>query len=113
MFVVAAALGTVNSVDQPTRQTVEPEMVGRDRVQNAVSLNSVLTSASRAVGPAVCGMVTAAAGVGVCFLANAASFVVVLAALSRIRTGELHPAPPAGRERGQLRQRLRYVGAAC
>jgi MFS family permease len=112
VFVLAVALGMVNSVEQPTRQTFVPEMVGRDRVQNAVSLNSVLTNASRAVGPAVGGVVIAAAGVGVCFLANAASFAAVLVALSRIRTGDLHPAPPAGRERGRLRQGLRYVRGA-
>ena len=77
--------------------------------QNAVSLNSVLTNASRAVGPAVAGVLIATTGVGVCFLANAASFAAVLVALALIRTKELHPAPPASRERGQLRQGLRYV----
>jgi hypothetical protein len=45
-------------------------MVGRDGVQNAVSLNSVLTNASRAVGPAVAGLLIATAGVGVRFLAS-------------------------------------------
>jgi MFS family permease len=109
VFVIAAALGTVNSVDQPARQTFIPEMVGRDRVQNAISLNSVLTNASRAVGPAVAGVLIATAGIGVCFLANAASFAAVLMALARIRTDALRPAPPTGRERGQLRQGLRYV----
>ena len=109
VLVLAAALGTVNSVDQPARQTFVPEMVGRDRVQNAVSLNSVLTNASRAVGPAVAGVLIATTGVGVCFLANAGSFAAVLVALALIRTQELHPAPPASRERGQLRQGLRYV----
>lgn len=109
VFVLAAALGTVNSVDQPARQTFVPEMVGRDLVQNAVSLNSVLTNAARAVGPAIAGVLIATAGVGMCFLANAASFAAVLAALAAIRTADLHPAPPAGREEGQLRQGLRYV----
>jgi MFS family permease len=109
VFVLAVALGTVNSVDQPTRQTFVPEMVGRDLVQNAVSLNSVLTNASRAVGPAIAGVLIATTGVGVCFLANAASFAAVLAALARIQTGALHPPPPAGREKGQLRRGLRYV----
>ena len=109
VFVLAAGLGTVNSVDQPTRQTFVPEMVGRELVQNAVSLNSVLTNASRAIGPAVAGVLIAAAGVGVCFLANAASFAAVLIALALIRAEALHPAPPAGREPGQLRQGLRYV----
>ena len=109
VFVIAVALGTVNSVDQPVRQTFVPEMVGRDGVQNAVSLNSVLTNASRAVGPAVAGVLIATTGVGVCFLANAASFAAVLVALALIRVQALHPAPPAARESGQLRQGLRYV----
>jgi len=109
VFILAVALGIVNSVDQPARQTFVPEMVGRDQVQNAVSLNSVLTNAARAVGPAVAGALIATVGVGVCFLANAASFAAVLAALARIRATELHPVPPAGREPGQLRQGLRYV----
>ena len=109
VFVLAVALGTVSSVDQPGRQTFVPEMVGRDRMQNAVSLNSVLTNASRAVGPAVAGVLIATVGVGACFLANAASFAAVLVALARIRADALHPAPPAGRGRGQLRQGLQYV----
>jgi MFS family permease len=112
VFVIALALGTVNSVDQPTRQTFVPEIVGRDMLQNAVSLNSVLTNTARAIGPAVAGVLIATAGVGVCFLANAASFAAVLAALARIRTSALHPAAPAGREPGQLRQGLRYVRGA-
>ncbi len=109
VFVLAVALGVVNSVDQPTRQSFVPEMVGRDNVQNAISLNSVLTNASRAVGPAIAGVLIAATGGGVCCLINAASFVAVLAALALIRTGALRPAPPAGHGTGQLRQGLRYV----
>jgi MFS family permease len=112
VFLIAAAFGMVNCVDQPARQAFVPEMVGRDRIQNAVSLNSVVTNASRAVGPAVAGVIIAAAGVGVCFLANAASFAAVLAALARIRVPDLRPAPPAQREGGQLRQGLRYVRGA-
>ena len=50
VFVLAVALGTLNSVDQPTRQTFVPEMVGRVRLQNAVSLNGVLTNVARAIG---------------------------------------------------------------
>ena len=50
VFVLAVALGTLNSVDQPTRQTFVSEMVGRVRLQNAVSLNSVLTNVARAIG---------------------------------------------------------------
>lgn len=111
VFAIAVLLGTVTAADNPTRQAFVMEMVGSDRVQNAVSLNSVLTNASRAVGPAVAGGLIAGVGVGVCFLINAGSFVAVLAALSLMRPSELHPVPPVPRERGQLRAGFRYVRA--
>ncbi|HEX6499067.1 MAG TPA: MFS transporter [Micromonosporaceae bacterium] len=109
VVVLAVALGTVNAVDNPTRQTFVPEVVGPHLLRNAVSLNSVMTNAARAVGPAVAGILIAAFGVGVCFLANAASFVAVLFALSLMRTDQLMPAPPVVRAPGQLVDGLRYV----
>lgn len=109
VFVIAVLLGLVTAADNPTRQTFVMEMVGGDRVQNAVSLNSVLTNASRAVGPAIGGGLIATVGVGVCFLANAGSFVAVLAALAMMRTAELHPTAPITPEPGQIRAGFRYV----
>lgn len=109
VFLIALLLGTVNAADNPGRQSFVPEMVGRERLQNAVSLNSVMVNASRAAGPAVAGILIAAAGTGVCFLANSASYAAVLVALARIRTADLRRAPPVSREPGQIRQGLRYV----
>ncbi|MBO9531996.1 MAG: MFS transporter [Solirubrobacteraceae bacterium] len=109
VFVIAVLLGVAVSVDTPTRQSFVIEMVGAEHVQNAVSLNSILVNASRAVGPAMAGVLIAAFGVGVCFAVNAASFVAVLAALVLMRRDELLPAPPLARARGQLRDGLRYV----
>lgn len=109
VFVFAALFGTIHAVDMPARQAFVVEMVGARHVQNAVSLNSVLINSSRAVGPAFAGALIATVGVGVCFLVNAASFVAVIAALALMRPGELHPAPPVARERGQVRAGLRYV----
>jgi len=51
-------------------------------------------------------------GVAVCFLANGASFLAVLAALALMRPDELHPSPPAGHERGQLRAGFHRAGLA-
>lgn len=109
VVVVAVLLGSVNAVDNPARQAFVPEMVGQDLVRNAVSLNSVTTNAARAIGPAVAGVLIAWLGVGVCFLANAVSFVAVLVALAVMRTGLLRPAPPVRRGSGQLREGLRHV----
>lgn len=111
LFVIAGGLGMVLALDNPTRQSFLMEMVGGERVQNAVSLNSVLTSASRAVGPALAGGLIAVVGVGICFVANAGSFVAVILALVLMRPQELHRVAPVRRSPGQLRQGLRYVAS--
>ncbi|MFC0600559.1 MFS transporter [Streptomyces palmae] len=109
VVVLAVALGTVNAVDNPTRQSFVPEVVGVGLLRGAVSLNSVIVNTARAIGPATAGILIATAGVGVCFLANAASFIAVLLALRLMRTEELHPHPALPREPGQLAAGLRYV----
>jgi MFS family permease len=109
IFAIATLFGCVNSLDNPTRQSFVIEMVGGRRVQNAVSLNSAMVNGSRAVGPAVAGGLIATVGIGICFLLNAASFIAVLIALSAMRVAELHPTEPVAREKGQLREGLRYV----
>jgi MFS family permease len=109
VYVMAAILGFVNMVDNPTRQTFIVEMVGRDELSNAVTLNSVMVNVARAIGPAVAGVLIAVVGTGWCFALNAASFVFVLAGLKMIDQRLLTPAPPAARGRGQILEGFRYV----
>ena len=77
-------------------------------VANAVALNSASFNAGRLIGPAVAGLLIAAYGTGVAMLANAGSFLLLLAALLAMRAGELMPAPLA-RGRGQIREGFAYV----
>ena len=56
VYVLAAGFGTVTALDNPSRQTFVMEMVGPDDVSNAVTLNSVVVNAARAVGPAIAGV---------------------------------------------------------
>jgi MFS family permease len=109
VFALAGGFGLVTSVDSPARQAFVPEMVGTGELANAVTLNSVLTNAARAVGPAVAGVLIVTVGVGSCFLLNAASFAAVVFALATMDPARLHPAPPATHARGQLVEGLRYV----
>lgn len=108
---LALGLGLVQAFDSPARQSFVLEMVGPTDLRNAVSLNSVLVNAARAVGPAVAGVLIATVGVGVCFLVNAASFVAVLASLATLDVAGLHRSPPIQRARGQLREGFAYVRA--
>jgi MFS family permease len=103
--------GAVNAVDNPARQSFVVEMVGADRLVNAVSLNSVIVHTARIVGPATAGAVIALLGVAPCFLLNALTFTAMLVALRRMEPRELVAAPVAAREDGQLRAALRYVRA--
>ncbi len=107
--VLAALLGLNNAFENPTRQSFMLEMVGPEHLRNAVSLNSVMANAARVVGPAIAGILIATAGIGVCFLVNAASFGAVIASLAVMDLSALHPTTPTPRARGQLREGLRYV----
>ncbi len=111
VFVLVFLRGSVNAIDNPTRQSFAIEMVGSDRVVNAVSLNSVIVHASRIAGPAVAGVVISVWGVGPCFALNALSFVAMIVALRAMDPDELDSPPVMAREKGALRAALRYVRA--
>ena len=101
--------GSVNAIDNPARQSFVMELVGRDRVVNAVSLNSLIVQSARIIGPALAGIVIATLGIATCFLLNSLSFGAMLIALWRINPAELQPTHRTTREPGQLREALRYV----
>jgi MFS family permease len=109
VYLAALARGAVNAVDNPTRQSFVIEMVGPDRVVNAVSLNSVLVQSARILGPALAGVLIATAGVVPCFAVNLATFGAMVVALWGMDPGRLRAAPSSGREPGAIRAGLRYV----
>jgi MFS family permease len=109
VYVAVFAMGSVNAVDNPTRQSFVYEMVGPDRVVNAVSLNSVIVQAARIVGPAIAGILIATVGASPVFALNALTFVAMILALRGMDPGRLHAEPVAKRERGAIRAGLRYV----
>jgi MFS family permease len=109
VFVTVFAMGAVNAVDNPTRQSFVIEMVGPDKVVNAVSLNSVIVQMARIVGPALAGILIAAFGVVPCFALNALTFGAMIFALWGMDTERLHTEPVAARAPGAIRAGLRYV----
>ncbi len=109
VFVLAFALGLAAAVDTPVRQSFLVEMVGPDDLPNAIGLNSATFNSARIVGPALAGVAIAAFGTGWVFLANALSYVAVIAGLRAMRAADLRPAERVERARGQLREGLAYV----
>src|ERR1700728_3724879 len=109
VYLISTLFGVVNLFDNPARQTFVSEMVGRDLLPNAISLNSVVMNSARVIGPAIGGILIFAFGLAACFLFNAASYIAVLVALFMMRPAELYRRPVVVRARGQVREGLRYV----
>ena len=109
VYALVFVRGAVNAVDNPARQSFVMEMVGRDRVVNAVSLNSLVIQSARIIGPALAGGVIAWIGIAPCFLINSLSFGAMLIALWRIEPRQLQVVEPTPRDCGQLRAGLTYV----
>jgi len=109
VIVVALLLGTANALDLPARQSFVVEMVGREDLLNAIALNSLTFNAARIIGPAVAGVIVAAAGTATCFLVNAASFVPVIAALALMRGLPATARPSGGSVATHLREGFAYA----
>ncbi|MGH2549117.1 MAG: MFS transporter, partial [Thermomicrobiales bacterium] len=109
VFVIAVTLGFVKVFDNPAQQVFVREMVGKEHLGNAVSLNATEQNLARAIGPAIAGIFAATVGLGACFLIDSFSYVVVIFALTRIRASELFPAQRIVAAKGQLTAGLRYV----
>ena len=103
VVVIAFLQGTALSFDQPTRAALVPELVPKEELLNALSLQSIIFTGASAVGPALAGIALASIGYAGNFFANAVSYLAVLGALAAIRaphrpTPGRTPSPRAIRE---------------
>ncbi|WP_186395955.1 MFS transporter [Stappia sp. TSB10GB4] len=88
-------LGIAAALSAPVFQAIVPELVDKQALPDAIALNSLGVNISRAIGPALGGVIVALAGTPAVFALNAVSIVAVLAVLytwQRPRT--VHALPP-------------------
>lgn len=108
MYVLAFLSGTAAAIDAPARQSFVSEMVPRDKLTNAVGLNSASFHSGRLIGPGVAGLLIAAVGTGPTLLINSLTFVAVIVALLMMDPTKLDT-PPRAATRGRVREGLAYV----
>lgn len=109
ILVLSGFSGLALAFDMPARQAFMIEMVGREDLMNAVSLNSSVVNTARVVGPSVAGLLIAHSGTAICFFLNGLSFVAVIAGLLMMRLPDF-VAPARPRSAGHhLLEGLRYV----
>ncbi|TDD44988.1 MFS transporter [Nonomuraea terrae] len=109
VLILTFVLGCGNALMTPSWQAIQPDLVPREQIPNAASLNGVNLNLSRAVGPAIGGLIVALAGSAAAFAVNALSFLVTAAALLVWR--DRREPDPLGAERilPALRAGHRYV----
>lgn len=78
LYVLAFCSGLASAIERPVRQSFYFELVGREKLPNAVALHSTILNGSRVLGPALAGLVIATTDVSLTFVINAASYVAVL-----------------------------------
>ncbi len=81
LFVSGAFMG----LNMPSWQSFVNDLVDRDDLRSAVTLNSLQFNIARSLGPAIAGVLLAAFGPGLAFGLNAVSFLFVIGALLALR----------------------------
>jgi MFS family permease len=109
VYVLGFVLGCVTAIDGPVNQTFVSQLVPSDLLVNAIALNSANFNLSRMVGPAAAGLLVAWIGPGWVFIINGASFAATIAALALIRARDLRDTEHVPRQKGQIREGIRYV----
>jgi MFS family permease len=91
IMLLALALGFVNALDMPVRQSFAAELVPREDLINAITLNSASFNLARVIGPAIAGIALALYGPAFNFAINAVSYLGVLTALVRMDPTAMQP----------------------
>ncbi|HKQ57542.1 MAG TPA: MFS transporter [Candidatus Eisenbacteria bacterium] len=96
VYLLAALGSAFGSFDGPARQSLIPNLVPREHLPNAISLNTIMFQTASVLGPALGGLVIAGFGVAWAYALNAVSFLVVIAALLMMRDVPSRPASEMG-----------------
>jgi MFS family permease len=112
LLALVFAVGTGQALTSPTWQTLQPELVTPAERPQAISLGAVNQNLARAVGPAIGGLLLAATSAGTVFLANAATFLAVIAVIWWWRSAPAASALPREHVGEAVRAGGRYVAAS-
>lgn len=112
ILALTALTGVFSGLMVPSWQAFVAALVPREDLGSAITLNSTQFNASRAVGPALAGLLLAVAGPGWVFFLNGVSFVAVIAALWVVRPDSqvIEPGAQNGVIAG-FREAVRYMAA--
>lgn len=101
--------GLTQTLDMPTRQSFFIDLVGRENMTNAVSLNSTIVNLARIVGPALSGLLMAKLGTAACFFINSVSYLPVIGGILMIRVTETRRISHSANMLPAVAEGVRYI----
>ena len=105
---LAFVVGVFSALDAPVRTSFNSELVGKNDIPSAISLNSANFNAGRLIGPAASGLLIVLFGTGVSFIINSLTYVAVVIALSMMQKEKLFIENKPDTS-AKLRQAVQYV----
>src|ERR1041384_52635 len=112
IYLLAALSSSASSFDGPARQALIPNLVPREHLASAIGLNTLMFQFASVLGPTLAGLVIASAGLAWVYVANALSFLMVIAALLVMRARpRATDAPASPITWAAAREGLRFVFA--
>jgi MFS family permease len=111
MTLVAFMMGTAFAFNMPARQAFVGELVGKERLTNAVALNNTGMNMARVVGPAIAGALIGIrfVGIGGVYLIMTLMYAIVVFTISRLPDRGVQPGANAQRGLDSLLDGLRYI----
>jgi len=102
--------GVANAFDLTARQTFVAELVEHDHMRNAVTLGALEGNLARLIGPTIGAICLAHFSMTLCFVLDAASYVIALVGMALLRPSEFYSATaPRHQVFGQLRESITYI----
>src|SRR5262249_50221593 len=106
---LAVLLGVSNAFDGTVRFAIIADLVEREHLRSAITLNAILFNTSRVLGPAAAGLALVTLGAGWCFFLNGLSFVPVLISLMLVTVRALVVPTTTAKPLHELVEGLRYA----
>jgi len=109
LYLIAAVAAGASAVDRPTRAAMVPALVGPERLRSAISFNYGLVQVAMVVGPAIGGIVIAAAGLTWAYALDVATFIAMIAAVLAIASPPRPKSEPGASFLAAVRDGLRFA----
>jgi len=102
IYAISAASAAAGAFDLPARQALTPNLVPRDHLPNALTLNTIIFQVASVAGPGIGGLIIARYGIAWTYAFNAFSFLFVIVALVMMRGVAAGPPPGATHDRAEF-----------